>query len=59
MIKELKFNIKKKEKKIYLYYKYFFKVLESKKKTLNFLKKHYIKKKIIDKDFAIKRKEFT
>jgi len=59
MIKELKYNIKKKEKKIYLYYKYFFKVLESKKKDLKFLKKYYIKKKIIDKDFAIKKKEFT
>jgi len=59
MIKELKYNIKKKEKKNYLYYKYFFKVLESKKKNLKFLKNYYIKKKIVDKDFAIKKKEFT
>jgi hypothetical protein len=59
LVKELKYNIKKKEKKYYLYYKYFFKVLESKKKQLYYLKKYYIKKKHIDKDLAIKVKEFS
>jgi hypothetical protein len=59
LVKELKYHIKKKEKKYFLYYKYFFKVLESKKKHLYFLKKYYIKKKPIDKDYAIKKKEFT
>lgn len=59
LVKELKYNIKKKEKKIYIYYKYFFKVLESKKKQLYYLKKHYTKKKFIDKDYAIKTKEFS
>jgi hypothetical protein len=59
MIKELKYKIKKKEKKYLLYNKYFFKVLEAKKKNLYFLKKNYIKKKFIDKDYAIKKKEFS
>ena len=66
LVKELKFKIKKKEKKYYLstkylFTKYLFKILELKKKQLYNLKKYYVNKnfKYKDKDYAIKTKEFS